>query len=260
MEDPHEKSSLQPADVARRATVLKHLQVHALTVPPRSILDGALSKVSPSERDQFLGTVAERHQGLLAALRRTGLWEDAGLNERRVFGVHPADVEEKDRINASWRAESLGCLAWCLSVVRDLPPYDTQFKPEEVLPLIPDTVADFAQKASLRDRSVIEAARNLAELWHWRSRTRQLQEKGYLAKDGQPSLTDIVAMVAERAAADSLFRPIDGDFPAFGKAYRALSADEWSQVQSIAMERHFALNWICGLAPDNEWEETPTDT
>jgi len=26
------------------------------------------------------------------------------------------------------------------------------------------------------------------------------------------------------------------------------------------MERHKALNWLCGFAPGNRWDETPTDT
>ena len=48
------------------------------------------------------------------------------------------------------------------------------------------------------------------------------------------------------------------DFPAFGKAYRNLSEDEYEQATSIAMERHLALNWLCGY--DSDWDETPTDT
>ncbi len=45
-----------------------------------------------------------------------------------------------------------------------------------------------------------------------------------------------------------------------GKAYRDLDDDEWSTVSSIAMERHFALNWLSGYAPNNNWDETPTET
>ena len=74
------------------------------------------------------------------------------------------------------------------------------------------------------------------------------------------SLGDIVRMAAQNAAADGLFEAIDGDFPAFGRPYAQLTADEWFQVTSIAMERHRALNWLCGYAPGNKWEETPTDT
>jgi hypothetical protein len=50
------------------------------------------------------------------------------------------------------------------------------------------------------------------------------------------------------------------DFPAFGKPYRELSAQEYSIATSIAMERHRALNWICGRAPGNQLDLTPLDT
>jgi hypothetical protein len=52
--------------------------------------------------------------------------------------------------------------------------------------------------------------------------------------------------------------PIGADFPLFGKAYREMTDDEYSRATSIAMERHFALNWLCGYSDD--WDETPTDT
>ena len=60
--------------------------------------------------------------------------------------------------------------------------------------------------------------------------------------------------------AQSLPEMIDNDFPAMGKAYRELDGREWSEVRSITMERHYALNWLCGLAPNNQWDATPTDT
>jgi hypothetical protein len=56
------------------------------------------------------------------------------------------------------------------------------------------------------------------------------------------------------------FEVIDEDFAVHGKAYRDLSPEEWSEVRSITLERHFALNWLCGYAPNNRWDETPTDT
>jgi hypothetical protein len=45
---------------------------------------------------------------------------------------------------------------------------------------------------------------------------------------------------------------IDESFPVNGKAYRELSTQEWSEVRSITVERHFVLNWLCGYAPENE--------
>lgn len=51
---------------------------------------------------------------------------------------------------------------------------------------------------------------------------------------------------------------IGTDFPAFGKAYVELDADEYAVTTSIAQERHFALNRLCGYSRD--WDKTPTDT
>ena len=56
----------------------------------------------------------------------------------------------------------------------------------------------------------------------------------------------------------SIPAPVDGDFPAFGKAYRDLDDDEYARATSIALERHRALNWLCGYASD--WDNVPTDT
>jgi hypothetical protein len=53
---------------------------------------------------------------------------------------------------------------------------------------------------------------------------------------------------------------IEEDFPAKGKAYRELSAEEWSEVRSVTFERHIALNWLCGYSLGNEWDHTPTET
>jgi hypothetical protein len=65
----------------------------------------------------------------------------------------------------------------------------------------------------------------------------------------------------EKAASDGLFAsPVKSDFPVNGRSYAEISSDEWSRVRSIAMERHKAFNWLCGHAPRNNWEETPTDT
>lgn len=78
---------------------------------------------------------------------------------------------------------------------------------------------------------------------------------------GYKTYDDIVRVAAKRARQDGILSAtVDDDFPAFGKAYRSLSADEWSCIRSITMERHFALNWLCGYAPGNNWDETPTDT
>jgi hypothetical protein len=105
--------------------------------------------------------------------------------------------------------------------------------------------------------------RGIAELWHWRARTRQIVEMGHSTASLPPGITldTIVAEAAAAAVADGLFpAAIDSDFPAYGKAYRDASPEEYALLVSIAVERHRAMNWLCGRARRNRWAETPTDT
>ncbi|HNQ91116.1 MAG TPA: hypothetical protein PKM73_21080 [Verrucomicrobiota bacterium] len=84
------------------------------------------------------------------------------------------------------------------------------------------------------------------------------------AVEGGPrfsSYDDIVRFTAKASGeSGTLAEVLDEDFVAKGKPYRDLTATECSEVTSITVERHFALNWLCGRAPGNRWDETPTDT
>ena len=193
-------------------------------------------------------------------LERDGAAGYQSTREREAFR-RPIDAwTDRDLIDASWRTESLGVLLWALSVYDELPPYDAQFEdvPENV-PLL-EPVEGFLEAISLRSTDEIARARDLAELWHWRSRTTDLQaDDEFKRRNPELDLDEIVRETARVAGEHGeIPEPIDEDFPAFGKAYRDLSTDEYAEVTSIAMERHFALNWLCGYSRD--WDETPTDT
>jgi hypothetical protein len=124
------------------------------------------------------------------------------------------------------------------------------------------------QTARLRPKRDVDRAREIAELWHWRSRTRWLIEDGqsldpapWMRDLGLHTFHDIVRFTARGAAENgTIDRLVDEDFGVRGTSYRAMSNDDWSEVRSITVERHFALNWLCGFAPGNRWDETPTDT
>jgi len=49
-----------------------------------------------------------------------------------------------------------------------------------------------------------------------------------------------------------------GDFRAYGKVYRHLSPEQHAEAHSIAVERHHALNWLCGAG--ETWDDVPLDT
>jgi hypothetical protein len=179
-------------------------------------------------------------------------------SERTLLARPLSDWSPRDALDASGRNESLGVLLWALSAVDEMPAYDTSFERlPSFVPLLAPT-AGFRTTASLRPPEVIARARDLAEMWHRRARTRQLQEGHSSEAQGQ-DLDAITRQTAAFAHAEgSLPEPIDGDFPVHGKAYRALDPDEFSAVSSTTVERHYALNWLCGYAAD--WDRVPTET
>jgi hypothetical protein len=247
-------------DVARRAAILKYLFIQVLATPPLDVLSSIMAPWSDSDRESFLQTLESRRKELIGALVADGLWEHCTDDECTVFNAPAKQITERQRINVSWRAESIACFAWAFGLIESLPAYDTQVDPENAVKAIPLEASARADLV-LRPRREIELARDLAELWHWRSRTRELAGSSFEKRAEFEKYDAIVRQAAQRAATDGVTpAPIDGDFPAFQRAYRDLSAEEWAFVQSIAMERHFALNWLCGYASGNEWDETPTDT
>lgn len=83
------------------------------------------------------------------------------------------------KIDAGWRGESESCLLWALGHRAEITPYDQEVDIEDAISSLPDESCDKPLAgACLRSSSEIDAARDTAELWHWRSRTRQLQESG----------------------------------------------------------------------------------
>jgi hypothetical protein len=88
-----------------------------------------------------------------------------------------------------------------------------------------------------------------------------LRTRRFFNRQGLRSYQDIVRVAAhaarERADVHLL---IGDDFALKGKSYAELSLEEWSEVRSISIERHRALNWLCGYSPRNDWDTTPTDT
>jgi uncharacterized protein DUF4272 len=248
--------------VMKRAIILKYLFVKGLATPPPEYLAECKEKWGSDEWGKFLHDVQSQNTQLVERLHQSELWGAMGEEERNFMQTAPTELTRQALIEVSWRAESIVCLLWALGHISELLPYDQQAAPDLTKKLPAESAEVLIRKATLRPHEFLEKQRGLAELWHWRSRTRQLQESGYAftLPDGV-TMEKILEMASARAAADGAIpTPIAGDFPAFGKPYRDLTHDEYFQVRSIAQERHLALNWLCGLAPDNRWAETPTDT
>lgn len=193
-------------------------------------------------------------------LEYEGVYPYLSFQEAMLLDKEPGTWTQQEIINASWRVETLGVILWSLSIFGDLQPYDHIFNLDEVLPplCMLRPIEEFMRHARLRSFDRIAEARDLAELWHWRARTTRIQRGGVEPPFGM-TFPEIIKMAAEKAHEDGAIpSPIGDDFPAFGKPYAELREAEYKVATSIAVERHYALNWLCGYSED--WDATPTDT
>lgn len=161
-------------------------------------------------------------------------------------------TSEPEVVDDVWQGEALGTLLWALQL-EELPPYDEAFSTEDV-------VETSLGSAELRDRETIELELASARLWHWRARTTAVQADATVElPERYASYDQLIAATAMRGHEQGFLpRPLRGDFPAFGTVYRDLGTEQRLEAESIAWERHRALNWLCGLG--QTWDDVPTDT
>jgi hypothetical protein len=262
------KSPPTTAEAARRLLILRHIVVTAFTAPPREVLRQATGRWSESEQEKFRQRAVTERDQFCQRLREAGLWQYLSPREREYARSTMLTVTEQQQYDATWRLEAVQALMWALGMLDEMPPYDASAEPDLLKQIPTADPAGLVQSARLRDAAELERARATAEFWHWRSRTRELIERGErfpadekLKAAGFASFEDVVRISACEAAKEGTIPACIGDdFPVMGKAYRDLSAEEWTQVRSITVERHFAMNWLCGYAPGNRWDETPTET
>lgn len=249
--------------VLERTIILRELFVKGLVTPPLDVLAKTMDGWGETERHAFNEDGKKQFSDRISRLRELGLWIKMMKEEREFLNVGPLETSRQAMVDAIWLIESIVCLLWALGYVSELPPYDEQTDPEMANRLPKESAETLFSKVSLRPAHQIQKQRDIAELWHWRSRTRRLQELGQmppLPGEGY-TIEEIISLASSKAAeAGDLPAPIEKDFPAFGKAYRDISPEEFATATSIAQERHRAFNWLCGLAPGNRWADTPTDT
>jgi hypothetical protein len=251
------------ASVMNRAIILKYVFVWGLANPPMEDLTGAMTQWSPEEKSEFAEDTARMSKGNVDRLKDGGIWPDVEEEERKFLQSGADHMSSQQRIDASWLAESIVCLLWALRIVPNLPAYDEEASHELVKMLPPAPIKDLIKQARLRPQDEIKKQRDIAELWHWRARTRRLQEEGGLPAQipGGFTIEQIIELSATKGAeSGDLPSPIGSDFPVLGKPYRDLSFEEFAKVTSIAQERHKAFNWLCGFSSSGRWADTPTGT
>jgi len=223
----------------------------------RSEIEAAVSdQTSESSDSEQMGREAREEQEALATwLNREGLRDALSPSEQHLLTAALGTWTAAERRDASWRCESAGVLAWALSLLDRMLPYDVQVDPmvlSDVIPLFA-RVQGVLESSALRASAEIWNAREHAKLWLWRARTAKEQPKvatsSHNQEDDANSSIHLAVRYAERKG---WFTGINGDFPAFGEPFTKLSAPRASEVRSIARERLYCLNWLCGCV--REWE------
>ena len=241
-------------EVARRVVILKGLVGAAGWVQVRR---SAACLPNEEKREAFVRELDAKWSRHLDFFADQAVAEGVSPKERAIVAGGSGGMTPAHR---RWRVRGGGkrCrrLMWALGKIDVLPPYDTMALKDLLKDVPTKEVGAFIAGAQLRPAREIEKARSVAKLWHWRSRTRQLITRGEVLRateqmkaKGIHTFDDIVRIAARKGAADGLFPAIEAeDFPVRGIAFRDLSLSEWKDVSSVTVERHFALNWLCGRA------------
>ncbi len=256
------------SDIYARLIILKYVVVHSLTTPLYQLPE-LFEKKSAEEKNSFEKEMKNKAQNMIDSLEQMKIWERyVSPWEKAFLQSSGSKMNKYAHMAASWRMECVGILMWALNMIPRWPKIDEEFSPDLLKQVKVGDPKAFGKLLMMRGKKEIDEKREIIEFWHWRVRTRQLIEKGdklSVDKDmreaGLNSYDDIVRFSA-RAGKENGSLPglIDDDFVFMGKAFRALNAEEYQKASSIIMERHFAINWLCGKAPGNRWDETPTDT
>lgn len=246
-----------------RRLILTNFFVKARVTPPEDTLVKLMTQWKDEQKNQFEEKFRIGFTKQIDKMREQGLWEHTSEPEKQFFEVGVLETTTRQRIDASWMVESIICLDWALQRRPEIAPYDQETSPDSVRFKEGERASDLIGSAVLHPDSKIDAQREIAQLWHWRCRTHMLLKSSRIPEriPNGPTMEEVIRLTAEDAAREGIIPPpIDHDFPALGKPFRDLSEEEFQQVMSISMERHKALNWLCGYAPENQWAETPTDT
>lgn len=238
-------------EVAGRLLALRTVVTYAMAEPGRTVLE------CEYQSKQFWD-----------AVKSSPIFPYLSTWEREFATTTVLTMSEQQHLDALWRLEAAQVLMWALCLIPELPAPDKQADLDLSKVEILNRPTSFLSTAVLRTRAETDVARDIAELWHWRSRTEQLIREGppfvsdeEMVRLGLRSYQDVVRLAVNAAYKRGAVHLVIGDdFAVKNKSYAELSLEEWSEIRSISVERHRALNWLCGYSPNNDWDQTPTNT
>jgi hypothetical protein len=173
-----ENDSPDVPSVITRAIILKYVFVKGLATPPPEYMAACKARWSKQGSNKFVEQARSQNGQFVERLLESRLGDVMEPEEQGFMLTEPTQMTRQMLVDASWRVESILCLLWALGYVSKLPAYDEQADSGPANSLPPKSAAVLLVNATLRPRDLITSQRDIGELWHWRSRTRKLQESG----------------------------------------------------------------------------------
>lgn len=187
-------------------------------------------------------------------VRSLGIDDELEPEEWKALQRPIGSLERQSLVNAMWRVEGLAVLAWAVNL-HTLPCHETIIEPPELYEAIGVPQAEKTQTildaVKLRPIADLQDMRKHLTAAHWRLREYSITPKAMdfvaFSKDCWLGSFDV-----------SRFRIIDGDMAIGDVPIHDADPKEIARVNSIAMERHQAINWLCGAS--RLYSQTDTST
>lgn len=255
-------------EVYKRLMILKYVISHSYRNIPFEIINEMSENWSDSDKEKLENELKKNMLDTVSSIKEFGLWNDVTESEKKFLSSYGNNSNLISHMNSNWRMESAVILMWALKIENKYPDINKQTDTEILKKIEIKKLGLFFNDLSLISSKEINHKRDIMEVWHWRVNTRRLIEDNYnfvpdekMKKAGINCLDDIVKQAAKSAYMNhDINEIIDDDFVFKGQPFRDLSEDDFHEATSIIIERHHALNWLCGYAPNNNWDETPTNT
>jgi hypothetical protein len=218
-------------------------------VARRALALAALTARAVLEQDAGAPDAAERLRELVDWAGEVGIGEEfegpspwrSGPHERSVFASPLGEMDAQAHIDAMWRSEGLGVLAWALGLY-ELPPHDAPMDVDALwssLGLLETYKArGLLADPDLRPREEIEALRDRLFALHWRLRD-------YTLRPARMNFAEF-ARTCSFGPLDIAGLPLaEGELAIRGVPIDQVDPGLFAAVNSAVMERHLAVNWLC---------------
>lgn len=178
---------------------------------------------------------------------------DCSLTENEKYMLEKEITKEFDweSYNLFYCRESIEPLLWTLSLSEHLSEYSQMSSApfyEMLNTAESHDMKKLMKKAVTRDIDKIKERREVAMLWHWRTRTPNKINAKEKTKEIFPYLETIV---------NENFTICDEDFALDNRPFKDLELQQKQLIEKISFWRHYAFEWILG---DEEWEDVATTT